>query len=583
MISKLTAAIVVCVAVAQTVTAQDNQYRGYGKQRDYDDSYDNGYDQGGRYNSDSVDSYGRYGSHGYKFPPVQSIVDPQYYTSILNDFEACVSHKCQWISGESYGQNISQSLQVVGRYTSCVTECSAFQAVRAVRDFKNLVAALFDMSAFKLTAVRKYLSDSEHFDVIGNRTRIYDSCCLPKDRFVAWDRLFIPVQMSIVGDDETEKSLTRMISVADYLRVCASSEPVTDGWLKNYKVYCDNSWVVYLEALQRNIGTLVLAPSCDRDFLDGNCCSSADKNPRAARFPKDVCVAYECIENGKPGKVNIPLIRELTGSDCEDDNISNGRSKKVIIKYRRVPRDVLKYYTVTTGLPSTVTAGDYYSAIHDMDKTKLSHCQYNQGLAVVSPGGGFFSEVPAPSAAVVDATLKCPNAGRFEYCNVQQYAGHLEKQLFDVSKCNINDFAHSDYKDAAGAQFTLACQYRVLSLKCDCMEAVLNCYNSEYQFTTSLGKILGKAASIMCGFILCQKPKVFSLFGEMESIDKAQIMRQILLQAGAMVPDNSSVPPATIAFLTFGLGMVAFVVVKAVVKNFRRKTIDNEDGYRNLI
>ncbi|KDO31187.1 hypothetical protein SPRG_19530 [Saprolegnia parasitica CBS 223.65] len=102
------------------------------------------------------------------------------------------------------------------------------------------------------------------------------------------------------------------------------------------------------------------------------------------------------------------------------------------------------------------------------------------------------------------------------------------------------------------------------------MEAVLSCYS-----------VIGQAASILCGFVLCQRPNVYALFGDEYAIDRASLMRQLLMSAGIF--SAGEVSPAAAVFLSFGIGMVALVVAKTVAATKKAKTVDMEEGYENLI
>jgi len=563
MVSKF-AAIVLCVAVVR-VAADDGYDRDHYGYRPDPESESRGYED--RNDRDDKGDFDEYGERRFHFHPAKPVVDPKYYLTVLDEFESCVAHKCTPLSQVTCSESVIQNLENIGKYSSCVTECSAWQFIRVMRNFKRIIGKLYESAAAKLTGVRKYLSDSEYYDILGNRTRIGESCCLPKDHFVSWDRLLLPVHLHYSSAPNGEHQ--GLISVETYLRVCTTD--VKEGVLHYLQIHCKPEWVTYLEVLQRNIGHLVLAPKCKRAFPDGNCCETSVSNPRAESFPNDVCVATEIVKDRKAEKVHTAVIRQMNAaSQCENDEIVEGTTK-ITIRFRRVSPHKIGYYTVTQGFPSSVEG---------------TTCAYHQGLAVRD--NSFYKRADLPPH-VKHATLNCPATQTFEYCNPKQFVGYLENQLFDASQCDINEWATYDETKASSLYYpvantlTLACQYRAISLKCDCMETVLNCYTREYQFTTSIGKVLGKASSIMIGFILCQQPKIFSMFGDFTAIDKAQIMRTVLMQAGAMVADNSSVPPASFAFLSFGLGMVAFVVVKAAVKNYRRRYVNTEDGYRNLI
>ena len=184
------------------------------------------------------------------------------------------------------------------------------------------------------------------------------------------------------------------------------------------------------------------------------------------------------------------------------------------------------------------------------------------------------------SIDAVNAARVCPFGGLFEYCNMRQYASFLQRQLFNTDQCQVVDMRNveADQQEYYG---TLSCLYKVTTLKCDCMEAVLNCYENKWQDAEPLSHTIGKAASILCGFLLCQRPRVYSLFGGQTAIEKSVIMRELLSKAGAAVSGTQGMPPATFAFLTFGVGMLAFLATKSFAKT--SKAVSSEDGYRSLI
>ncbi|OQR90498.1 hypothetical protein ACHHYP_05465, partial [Achlya hypogyna] len=209
-------------------------------------------------------------------------------------------------------------------------------------------------------------------------------------------------------------------------------------------------------------------------------------------------------------------------------------------------------------------------------------CEYNAGLVDSNfDFNKFFTATltTAEASEWTEAARLCPTDGLFEYCNVDQYASFLEYQLFDHANCDIADLRlqHTDYPSSYQ---TIACLYKIFSLKCDCMEAVLACYSTTAHFGSALSKVIGQAASILCGFILCQRPNIYSLFGDEYAIDKASIMRQLLASTGIL--SAGDVSPAAVVFVSFGLGMVALVATKKVAA-LQRKTVDAEDGYHTLL
>lgn len=471
-----------------------------------------------------------------------------------------------------------------------------------VKKTQSTYAKYIDISFAQLKLVREYLGGKGDYDVLGKRTRIQGSCCLPEEKFTSFDRIMLHVNMTGADDSHSVETLDmdlkklganvfpRMVSVSSYLKKCTRDETeLSVQWLDNIRFTCNPVVVEYLEVLQRNIGHLILSPLCESSFPDGQCNNKTDPNPRAQEFKQDVCVAKFVEVDGKLQSIETPIIKKITPTQhwkhsCPDDKtVYNGATidaaKKVTIKYYRIPRAELKYYTVTTGLPS-------FSSINVMqmltnassDGARMTGCQYKQGLT--APSGDFFQPATIDSKALEAAKL-CPYFGLHEYCNMDQYASYLQKNLFDNEACQVADMKRIKSEKEI-IYNTLACAYKIATLTCDCMEAVLNCYEREFKFTEPLSHTVGKAASILCGFILCLKPSVFSLFAGQDAIEKANIMRNLMSQVGLSVPSMASIPPATFAFLSFGLGMVAFVATKYIAKK-SRKPVEIEEGYRKLI
>jgi len=363
-----------------------------------------------------------------------------------------------------------------------------------------------------------------------------------------------------------------MMSAASYLKRCAGT-PSTVPWLKD--IACDQSITDYLQFLQRNLGDLILTPECYARAPDGACSKDSAHNPRAVPFPSDVCVAYQAIVDGKTRQLTEPLLKPLVpqvsaySDPCPPDTLPKTASQTdaTIIKYYRVAQRDLKFWSVQTGLPSLQSK-----------QGTTTTCTYGNGLVNPAPAQGFFAWRPNPTFTQdeIDAARICPTDGLMEYCNVDQYASFLQTQLFDHTKCDITELRQQD-TDYASSYQTIACLYKIFTLKCDCMEAVLSCYALSNKFSTALSKTIGQAASILCGFILCQRPSVYSLFGEEYAIDHALIMQELLSAGGLM--NLTSATPALVVFVSFGIGMIALVAAKKL----KTQTVKVEDGYSNLI
>lgn len=534
------------------------------------------YDPYGHHAPAYPSSYGHHGGYYRKsFPPPRPVIDPKYYRTVLSGFQQCVQHKCDALP-RAYTTTAEESLATVGGYTACVTSCAASEVIRVCLDLKGLLAKIFDIGVSHLATAHKYLAGEGEFDVLGNNTHIDSSCCLPNDYFVDWSKLVMAISMKF-GDSED----VRLVSVEEYVNFCIQKrEDPVQKYLGKFDFLCSDDTIAYFLKMQTNIGHLILAPKCQTLAPEGSCDDTLVANPRAVGFGQDICIAHECVEEGAKQLLTVPIIKYPVDAMTYAESCEDEEHDTYTLKFRRVPHSKVDFYTVIEGLPSLRTEGVMLLADELQDPE--GDCEYEQGLVTVNEENGQFEEIDFPDDAEVEAISSCPSTGLFEYCHVKQYVNWLQTQLFDLGGCPIVDMKDQEVGDAPYAYYTLACLYRVVSLKCDCMEAVLNCYQHEYHFMTGLGKTLGKAASVMCGFILCQKPAVYSLLGGQAAIERANIMRAVLLEVGAMEIAPAGVPAATFAFLSFGLGMVAFVVTKAALRS-SKSVVAVEDGYRNLI
>jgi len=591
--------------------------------------------------------YQGYGGYGYRQPKVTfaepyPIIDPNYYSQVLTRYQTCLSTKCAALPSAYSASSVNDCISTVASYTSCVTACAAAEMLETAEDFRDLIGTVIEVGHDQLRTARQYLSGQGDFDVIANRVRIGESCCLPQDYFARWERIMIPVKTKLdpytpprpkypsnygnqygeqYGDDgygqygrvlEDEKSSTEdensteydddednsvearripgrpraaeyMMSAPAYLTHCSTSnektlkaEAASIPWLQG--IHCDPKVTQYLHFLQRNVGDLILTPECNSRAPDDACCPSAQNNPRATEFPSDVCVAYSAQVDGKTRQLTEPLLKPVVASNsyansCPPDYIPGDKyddKHDTIISYYRVAQRDLKYWTVTSGLPSDSSTKSYHTK-----------CEYNGGLVAEKPTeNGFFAWRQAPvTDEEIDAARICPTDGLLEYCNIDQYASFLQTQLFDHSKCDISELRV--LKDDVPASYqTVACLYKIFTLKCDCMEAVLNCYSHANKYSDALSKTIGHAASILCGFILCQRPNIYSLFGEEYAIEHSQLMRELLASTGLM--GASGITPAMTVLVSFGLGMIALFATKKAV-GMKSQTVKVEDGYSNLI
>lgn len=559
------------------------------------------------------------------FPQPAPILKPSTYLDVFSGFQQCKAAKCTRASDDddvhiSSDIDISDAIAILGEYTSCVTGCSATQLFKTLVQYKEALGEMFAIGSSQLVATREYLTGTSEYDVIGSATRIGDSCCLPRESFSTWDQTLIPVTMVTHGhadtithnlaqdqDTNTTEGVPRMVSVSTYLSWCShpsswggNGENETEEavhverteWKDNLRVICDSAWVEYLEVLRRTMGELILSPSTSTSAPVGSCNTEAVPNPLAEDFPHDICVAKTVIANGHEEPVDIPVTKSIIPANyekhaCPSDIISADSNVVFELTYERQLAGKMDFHTLTSGLPSH-SGLSHENDVHEAVTAALTEnngtlgssldCVFDQGLSQSS--GNFYTPVAPPSKAAISAAQMCPLGGTFEYCNMQQYASFLQRQLYDNGACQIVDMQHWG-NDHAVSLNTLACLYKTVSMKCDCMEAVLNCYEHQFNFKDAMAGTIGKAASVLSGFLLCLRPKVYSLFGGQHALEQANIMRDLLKQVGVSVPTVSSMPPATFAFLAFGIGMVAFVATKIISKKTRQT--NHDPGYALLI
>jgi hypothetical protein len=139
----------------------------------------------------------QYGYNGYapsrsKFQEPFPLIDPNYYRSIISGYSTCKSQKCNNLNKE-YSTGIKESIATAGAYTSCVTACVAAEILKTYTDFKNSLAVAYDIGSARLVLSRKQLAGTGEYDVLGNRTRIGDSCCLPPDYFVKMEQIMVNI------------------------------------------------------------------------------------------------------------------------------------------------------------------------------------------------------------------------------------------------------------------------------------------------------------------------------------------------------------------------------------------------------
>ena len=522
------------------------------------------------------DGYRRVQPLRFLQPP--PLLDPKYPMKILGSYHRCRRDRCGRMKVD-YKPDIQETIAGLGQYTSCIITCASIEMLNGLQYIRRTVEDTILIAAERLETARSYVAgDDEEYDVIGNRTRIEGSCCLPSKKFASWDQILMAVHVN--GND-----FDHMVQVDTYLRKCASAGDYDEErWDVLYPFECDPNWAAYLLQIRQNIGGLILKPFEETGVRDSLCNPRRDKNPQAEPFNHDVCIAAEIVVDGSHARVKTPLIKPVLQNtsyyeSCPPDvrNIISPyeelpEPQMEVIYYDRVPAGKLKYYTVVTGFPSAVALPS---------GLELQFCQYTQGLASYTPDGSAFQAVPAPDSAASTAVQQCPEEGRFEYCSMEQYVNYLETQLFSTATCSAEDLQNAAV--FSDSESTLVCMHSMLSMKLACMEAVSQCYAANSNFTDPIGQSFGQTSSILCGYILCQKPTIYSLFGGENGVQHALIMRQLLENVGlSTTVDFHAAPPALIGLALFVVG-AACTILFQLVHQGRHLHVQTSDGSIPLI
>jgi hypothetical protein len=491
-----------------------------------------------------------------------------------------------------HNTNIQQSIDQLGAYTSCVTKCAAKQMFHTSSEGKDTMTKLYNIGFDKLVKSREYLSGNGDFQAISkDPIRLEDSCCVSDDYFAPFEKIMVDVnaatyqnvpkgveeQFNARGDNSDDYAIGdfltsldsssdavgegRIVSMDALVSHCALLPEDRDAFMTNVLAaeFCDHYDVFmrYLNLLKVHVGHLILKtkpPSCHKPDEE----NANQYNPEASPVTDKLCVAksYHFVDSdGFPTStsqaIDCPWAkRKPVDGVCYSDFIPQDSGYMFVEYDMDLNHD---FHVITGGLPSGVDTDN--ACVYDLNFSAEYNTLYESDHK--------YSGQQVVSQDNVNALAACMN-NDFEYCNVAQYAEFLHSQLY-VEDCDGND--------------ALACLYKVETLKCDCMDAVLACYSSGGHFTTELTETIGSAASILCGFLLCQEEGVYSLFGGDVAFERANVMRELLANIG-LANASSSLPAATFAFLAFGLGMVAFFTTKFITSS---KKLSVSDGYRNLI
>ncbi|OQR86338.1 hypothetical protein ACHHYP_10652 [Achlya hypogyna] len=575
-----------------------------------------------------------------KFQPPFKAINPNQYANIYDSFKSCVASCTQETSYAAHNNDAWTAFNSIGGYTACATTCVANEALNTLSYFKSTYALIYDVYAKQLELTKKYLAGGEEFDLIGNRTHIDYSCCLPNEYFVPWDQVsvevfayFEPRDRSFVAATQTNNNgISVNVRAEKYLSYCAQTKDGADppnSFDFNYlndatgtgglRLYCDEGLYHYLSILKRNIGHEIVHPDYAKQIPNGactkrtNCNVSLKPNPTGKCFDGTYCVVekthivnatgYEIDSDDRYSYLTDLIVTAPNAAGrCDPIKLLWDASESywLELNFLKVSGGDLDLFKVS-GLPRFQPTGlDAGCLLTGTLGTKDSFSFDNAGVPLPWNAIDWYCAEYYQWIDYFDANGKKYENGGVEYCSAQHYANHLTKELFDYTECPLFDVKVGQALDSnfdvqpgnhedslatlyGAIDFTpgysIACLYRIVSLKCDCMRAVVNCYENENQYTSALGQTLGRASSILCGFILCQQPTIYRLFADADGLRHTVIMKEILLQTN-LLDATSNASAAAIAFVAFGLGMIAFVATKQV-SGYSKSTM--EDGYRNLI
>ncbi|CAK4658339.1 hypothetical protein LEN26_013552 [Aphanomyces euteiches] len=555
--------------------------------------------------------------------------DPNHHTAVFAHFRSCASVCTKNDDYTPYASNSDAwaALAAIGSYSACVSSCVAHEILQLVTYYKSTYAKLLDITENQLRLARGYIAGTTDFDLIGNRTHVGYSCCLPDYYFVPWSKITIPVPIYFqdqaryvpeapLDESPSSTSAPAYVRADTYLKYCNNVgdgdddnvdwNAIDDGnGIGGLKISCDHDLVAYLTEVKQGLGQSILHPYYAQSVPDGACTKRANcnvnlkPNPKGVSLPPYVCVAektlaYYASNRGlfsENKEDDASYLTELVYKEVNSDTgncdpltfLSNpsDNSTWLTITFKKISSKHIDVYTVIN-LPRSNY--DYYCDLsYNVSITKLPNStdltclRYIDTAEYWSIWGKYYY-----------------HHGAVEYCNAKQYVNHLQFHATYTGTCEgyedvvdvqtlkqqyITGSAQVPGRPYWDETYSIACLYRIFSLKCDCMQAVLNCYTQYAHYSGIVGKTLGRATSILCGFVLCQKESVYKLFMNAQGLSHTQILAEVLLQATGQL-ESSAWNPASTAFLSFAAGMLAFVAAKQLAP---RAKSTMEDGYANLI
>ncbi|RHY25638.1 hypothetical protein DYB32_008183 [Aphanomyces invadans] len=552
-----------------------------------------------------------------EFKPPFKAFDPNHHKAVFAHFRGCASQCSRNDSYDAFEKDPWGAFTYLGGYSACVTSCLAHEILQLVTYYKSTYAKLLDVTENQLRLTKGYIAGTYDFDVIGNRTHVGYSCVLPDEYFIQWSKVMVEVPIYFDdranGNNNPNDVVGGTFVRADmYLRYCANVErgdasldfnALDDAnGLGGLKVRCHNVLMNYLTELKQTIGHSILHPALASTVPDGSCTKRVNchvtlkPNPKATAVAADhVCVAektlaHDAARHGGPFHLNenraddfaylqdllIRYVNHDTGK-CDDvviDSAANGdAATPLTISFKKVPSKHLDLFTIS-GLPHFDPDSQTFTLDGALGVSGVSITPNDvEGVKNME-----WLVFPHPTEENAHGVYQ---PGPFEYSNARQYLNHLAFQATFSGMCEgfEDSLDGSPTAVQVNQPYSIACLYRIFSLKCDCMQAVLQCYSLQAQYSTAVGKTLGRAASILCGFVLCQKSSVYKMFLNSQGVSHSTILAEVLLRASEQV--QSTLPMASAVLVSFVVGMVAFVVAKKVASPAPKCSM--EDGYANLI
>ncbi|KDO33659.1 hypothetical protein SPRG_19272 [Saprolegnia parasitica CBS 223.65] len=232
-----------------------------------------------------------------------ALFDAALATRVLDRYSDCVRSQCDALPRDN-----SSYIAITAQYTSCVTSCAAAETVTTTADIRDELDAIVALGYDELASVRRYLADADDAWPASHPAVYAESArCLPRDFFVPWDALLVPIPV---------RGTQRWTTASAYLDACAGHSEAD--------AMCDAATVQAVRWASR--GVPIVAPHMAHEAPPGQ--PNTRLNPLAHVGPRHVCVAVRnSLRPHRPFQVYKPLNAE---SKCAPD-VNNG----VRIEYSR--------------------------------------------------------------------------------------------------------------------------------------------------------------------------------------------------------------------------------------------------------